>query len=68
MRIGIDILGGDFAPEATVRGAIMATKSLPADARLVLIGDENSIHLICQREHFDASAFDIVHTTELIEM
>ncbi len=68
MRIGIDILGGDFAPEATVRGAIMAAKSLPADARLVLIGDENSIRLICQREHFDPSVFEIVHTTELIEM
>ena len=30
MRIGIDILGGDYAPEATVCGAMLATKSLPA--------------------------------------
>jgi phosphate acyltransferase len=68
MRIGIDILGGDYAPEATVKGAILAAKTLPADARLVLIGDEKSIRSICKNEHFDASVFDIVHTTECIEM
>ncbi len=68
MRIGIDILGGDYAPEATVKGAILAAKSLPADARLVLIGDETRIQSICMEEHFDAAAFDIVHTTEYIEM
>ena len=68
MRIGIDILGGDFAPEATVCGAILATKSLPAGCTLVLIGDENSVRSICQRENFDPSVFDIVHTTEFIDM
>jgi len=68
MRIGIDILGGDYAPEATVCGAILATKSIPAGSRLVLIGDETSIRFICQRENFDPSVFDIVHTTEFIDM
>jgi phosphate acyltransferase len=68
MKIGIDILGGDFAPEATVRGSILAASKLPAGARLVLIGDENIIRLICQRENFDSSAFDIVHTTDYIDM
>ena len=28
MRIGIDIMGGDFAPEATVLGAILAVAIL----------------------------------------
>ena len=42
MRIGIDILGGDYAPEATVCGSILAATGLPAGSRLVLIGDENS--------------------------
>lgn len=68
MRIGVDILGGDFAPEATVGGSILAAKILPPDARLVLIGDENTIVSICRREQFDPSAFDILHTTERIEM
>jgi glycerol-3-phosphate acyltransferase PlsX len=68
MRIGIDVLGGDYAPEAPVCGAILAAKSLPADYRLVLIGDEKSIISICKRENFDPSVFDIVHTTECIGM
>lgn len=68
MRIGIDILGGDYAPEATVKGAILAAKSLPSDAKLVLIGDENRIQSICKEANFDYSVFDVVHTTEFIEM
>jgi phosphate acyltransferase len=68
MRIGIDILGGDFAPEATVCGAILASRNLPADARLVLIGDETKINSICSRENFDTSIFEIVHTSEFIGM
>ncbi len=68
MRIGVDILGGDFAPEATVCGSMLAAKILPPDSRLVLIGDEQAILSICRREHFDPSAFDIIHTTESIKM
>jgi glycerol-3-phosphate acyltransferase PlsX len=68
MRIGLDILGGDFAPEATVCGAMLAAGILPADSRLVLIGDESSILSICRRENFDPSVFDIIHTAEFIEM
>jgi len=68
MKIGIDILGGDFAPEATVKGAILATKELPADTKLVLIGDETRIKEIAKSENFDTSVWEIVHTTEFIGM
>lgn len=39
MKIGIDVLGGDFAPDATVSGAILAKSSLPSEVGLVLFGD-----------------------------
>jgi len=68
MRIGIDILGGDFAPEATVCGSIMAAGILPEDSKIVLIGDKKQITEICGRKQFDPAVFDIVHTTERIEM
>ncbi len=68
MRIGVDIMGGDFAPEATVLGAILAKKTLPDDVQLVLIGDQEKIHEILAREKYDASRFEIVHTNECIEM
>ena len=33
IKIGIDISGGDFAPEATVLGSILAQKELPHDTK-----------------------------------
>jgi len=61
-------MGGDFAPEATVLGAILAHNELNSDERIVLIGDETEINKILKREAFDASLFDIVHSEEVIEM
>jgi len=68
MRIGIDILGGDYAPEATVRGSILAVNEIPAGSKLVLIGDGTAITSICRQENFDPSVFEVVHTTSQIEM
>ena len=43
MKIGIDIMGGDFAPDTTVAGAILAQKELDSEAQIVLIGKEDEI-------------------------
>ena len=68
MKIGIDIMGGDFAPEQTVLGAIEARKELPTNVELVLIGDRDAMLPIFQRENFSADKFTIVHCTEVIGM
>jgi len=68
MRIGIDIMGGDFAPEATVLGAILAHKEISSEDRIVLIGDQDKINDILNREKVDINNFDIVHTTQIIDM
>jgi glycerol-3-phosphate acyltransferase PlsX len=68
MKIGIDIFGGDFAPEATVKGSILAYKQISSDVKIVLIGDQEQIKTICKNEGFDVSVFEIVHTTEFIGM
>jgi glycerol-3-phosphate acyltransferase PlsX len=60
-------MGGDHAPEAVVLGAIEAAKTL-SDARLVLFGDEAAIRAILAREKAPENLFDIVATTEVIEM
>ncbi len=67
-KIGIDMMGGDFAPEATVLGAIQAKKELPEDFELVLIGDESAISRILEREGEDVEAYNIVPSTEVITM
>jgi len=68
MKIGIDIMGGDFAPEAVVLGSIMALKVLPENVKLVLIGKEERIKQILIRENIALNKFEIVHTTEVIDM
>jgi len=68
VRIGIDIMGGDFAPESTVVGAIQASHDLQPDVKLVLIGDEIIIREIMAGENVDADNFEIIHTSEVIEM
>lgn len=68
MRLGVDIMGGDYAPEQTVLGAIQALRELPSTARLVLIGDRPSILSVLEREGVAADSFEIVHTTEVIGM
>ncbi|MEP7167759.1 MAG: phosphate--acyl-ACP acyltransferase, partial [Bacteroidota bacterium] len=52
MRIGIDIMGGDYAPLETTLGAILAFKELPADVKIVLIGDKPSIVSVMKENNF----------------
>ncbi len=68
MKIGLDTKGGDFAPEAIVKGALLAVRELPSDIRLVLIGDQEQDMAIVSREGGDPSLFDFVHAEEAIEM
>lgn len=68
MKIGLDIMGGDFAPKATVLGAIEAAKILPEGQQLVLIGDKDVALSILRENNFDSGKFEFVHTTEVIGM
>jgi glycerol-3-phosphate acyltransferase PlsX len=68
MKIGLDIMGGDFAPKAIVLGAIEAQKELSSDQNLVLIGDQDQAHLIIKQAGEDPDMFEYVHTTETIGM
>ncbi|HEY9534516.1 MAG TPA: phosphate acyltransferase PlsX [Mucilaginibacter sp.] len=67
MKIGLDIMGGDYAPKATVLGAIEAYKVL-SDHTLVLIGDKDAAISILRENNFDPDNFEYVHTTEVIGM
>ena len=61
-------MGGDFAPDAVIEGAVDALGHLPEGDRLVLIGDENVIRQKVSSMGFDLSLFDIVASTQVIEM
>lgn len=68
IKIGVDAMGGDFAPEAAVKGAVMALDAVGTDSRIVLFGDEERIRAVLAAEGCPAERFDIVATTEVIEM
>jgi glycerol-3-phosphate acyltransferase PlsX len=68
MKIGLDIMGGDYAPKAAVLGAIEAYKVLPGEQKLVLVGDKDVAVSILQENDFNPDHFEFVHTTEVIGM
>jgi glycerol-3-phosphate acyltransferase PlsX len=68
MKIGLDIMGGDFAPDAIIEGAADSLIHFSGDDKLVLIGDQNSIHSKLKELSIDPSRFEIVHTSQVIGM
>ncbi|MEJ2883405.1 phosphate acyltransferase PlsX [Pedobacter sp. GR22-6] len=68
MKIGLDIMGGDYAPKANVLGAIAAHPLLSPDEQIVLIGDTHQIKTLLSENGFDPDLFEYVHTEEVIGM
>lgn len=68
MKIGLDIMGGDFAPKATVLGAIAAQKILSPDQKIVLFGDKDQALSLISEQGLHPDIFEYVHTTEFIGM
>ncbi len=44
MRIGLDVMGGDYAPDAIIEGAVDSLRHLSGKEKIVLIGDESSVN------------------------
>jgi len=68
LRLGIDIMGGDYAPRETTLGAIAARHELPKDVKLVLIGNKDAMLPYFKEQNISESDFEIIHTTDVIEM
>ena len=68
MKIGIDILGGDFAPDANIAGAVLARKELPIDVQLVLLGDRDQISSGLSLLEENPGDYEIVHAPDVITM
>ncbi|SKC15144.1 phosphate acyltransferase PlsX [Dyadobacter psychrophilus] len=68
MKIAVDAMGGDLAPQAIVEGVIQAASELPSEARIVLIGRESAIWDIFNQNNFTPTNIDVVHAEDVIEM
>ena len=68
MNIGLDIMGGDYAPDAAVTGAIEAHKAVDHNHQFFLIGDEEKGRAICKEHNYDPDAFTWVQSSQVITM
>ena len=65
MRIAVDAMGGDHAPENPVNGAVMAARDL--EVKIALVGDEAVLAPLLAR-HDSPARVDIIHAEEAIGM
>ena len=68
MRIGLDVMGGDHAPDAVLEGAIGSLDSIGSDDEIVLVGDAGVIETYLKDHGVDDPRFTVVGTTEVIAM
>jgi len=65
-KIGVDISGGDYAPEVIIKGALLAKEELSED--IVLIGVREEIEQQLRLNKANPADFKIVHAPEKIGM
>jgi len=64
IKIGLDAMGGDFAPVETVKGALLAAEKF-SDIEITLYGDESRINE-CLKD--GAPRIKVIHCEDAIEM
>jgi len=67
MKIGLDIMGGDFAPSEILNGAKQYLEE-GGEAHLVLIGDEEKVKPLLARYDLPSNAYTLVHAPQVIGM
>lgn len=67
MKVILDAMGGDNAPNAVVEGCILALKEMP-DLYVTLTGREDAIAYELAKHQFDSGRINIVNATEVIDM
>ncbi len=65
IKVALDAMGGDNAPDEIVAGAILARKCVNTD--ITLVGDKSRISALLER--FDSPySFPVVHASEVVDM
>ncbi len=64
MKIILDGMGGDNAPEAIVEGAVLASREI--EHRILIIGQEEKIRAELDNHRYDADKISVINATEII--
>ncbi|MEM1405282.1 MAG: phosphate acyltransferase PlsX [Bacteroidota bacterium] len=68
MKIALDAMGGDFAPDSAVQGAGLASSELPEGCSLVLIGQQKLIQQKLDEFQIKVDNIEIMHADDVIQM
>jgi glycerol-3-phosphate acyltransferase PlsX len=68
MNIGIDMMGGDFAPLEAVKGIELYLSGHNIPAKLTLIGDKEQIDALLTKHTISAENLTVVHAAQIIGM
>ena len=68
MRIGIDMMGGDYAPLEAVKGIGLYLASHNIPASLLLIGDEAVLHPLLAEQGIPTAGIKVIHADQVIGM
>jgi glycerol-3-phosphate acyltransferase PlsX len=66
MRLGLDAMGGDFAPQESIKGAQLFHQDFP-EVELTLFGNKEEIDAVLKAENI-TTPFHVVHCPDHIEM
>jgi glycerol-3-phosphate acyltransferase PlsX len=67
MRIAVDAMGGDYAPDEIIKGAFKAASELSL-SKVILVGDETVIKKKIDGSGLSSSKIDIFHASEVVAM
>jgi glycerol-3-phosphate acyltransferase PlsX len=68
MRLAVDVMGGDHAPDAILKGCVDGLAALGADDRLLLVGPPDTIEEVLRERGVADARLEIVPALETIGM
>lgn len=66
MKIALDAMGGDFAPDVTIAGAIEAVSEF--DVEVILVGDRERLSSTLKDKRYPPDRIFLYHASEVVEM
>lgn len=68
MNIAIDVMGGDYAPEAVVDGILLAISNLAPEETILAVGPADTINTLLTDRGYTGSQIRVINAEEVIEM
>ena len=68
MKIALDVVGGDFAPDSTIEGVQLALPELSEDVSIVLLGPEHLVRSRLSQAGISNERVEVVAAEEIIDM